>query len=132
MQYTVIYNKTTDRWEPHERAKEGDEWKQCTINWPAPRLPLAFASKDLALSWVEQVSMPTLTEDRDTFEYADVPTLRKIWDGLWSVPVEIALGGEHMGYETIQERYLCWRKGTPRVTIEQEIMHHANWSQIKI
>lgn len=129
MEYTVRYNPTTNGWEPHEREKEGDPWKQCTINWPAPRLPLSFQHQEHALAWVEQVSKPTIAEDRDAFEYADVPTLQKIWDSLWKVPVEIALDGKNLGHETIQERYLYWRKGTPRVDIEQEIMAHKNWKR---
>lgn len=80
----------------------------------------------------QSMTQNTLNEDRRAFEAANVPALQQIWDGLWQVPVEIALGGENMGHETIQERYLCWRKGTPRTKIEQEIMHHGNWSHIKI
>lgn len=139
MQYTVIYNATTNRWEPHERQKEGGTWEQCRTWAFAPRLPLSFEKREHALRWIgiqvvhaqqdgfTDTHSMTLSEDRVAFESADVATLQQIWDGLWKIPVEMAWGGENMGHETIQARYLCWRKGTARIDIETEIMGHPNW-----
>ena len=69
----------------------------------------------------------TIDEERESFESAGTLTLQEIWNGLSQVPVAMAWGGKNVGRETIQERYLCWRKGTPRIDIETEILTHRNW-----
>lgn len=51
---------------------------------------------------------------------ASVAQLCEIEHRMYSIDVAVAFGGKNKGHETIQQRYWCWHKGTPRYQIEDE------------
>lgn len=65
--------------------------------------------------------MTTLAQDRNLVLNMSFKELETLFSELSTIRVEMAFGGKHKGHETIQQRFYCWRKGTPRVDIETEI-----------
>lgn len=60
---------------------------------------------------------------------ATAQDLWEIFEELGKVEVQIALGGEHKGDETIQRRFWAWAKGTRRIDIETCILQHPRWQK---
>lgn len=70
--------------------------------------------------------MATLQEDRQRVLAMSVAELETLFEELSNVDVEMAWGGKNKGHETIQQRFSCWRKGTPRIDIETEILQRID------
>lgn len=63
--------------------------------------------------------MPTLDDMGEYLSVATLEQLQEAYAEFQHVPVAMAWGGKNKGLETIQHRFMQWRKGTPAETIER-------------
>lgn len=65
------------------------------------------------------MSKNTLKQDMKRLQGMNHEQQHAAWLELQQVPVKMAYSGVNAGHETIQERFYGWRKGTPRIYIEE-------------